>query len=243
MNSQVVLIIGASSTIGCELIREIADENTTILAHYFSNKEELSNIQKIIKGEMILLPADLSKEEDLDGLIETISEKHCVPHKIIFLAAPHFVLSRFKNLKWDDFKFQLDIQLRSSVKILNRFLPEMAKKKYGKIVFMLSSSTLGIPPSALTNYVTSKYALLGFMKALSSEYSSKKICVNSISPTMIETKFLSNIPNIMVQLTADKHPLKRNGLPSDVVPVIKFLLSKDSDFITGMNIPVTGGGE
>ena len=119
----------------------------------------------------------------------------------------------------------------------------MAKKKYGKIVFMLSSYTIGTPPSAMAHYVTSKYALLGLAKTLSSEYSSKKICVNSISPSMIETNFLSEIPEMMVQLTADKHPLKRNGMPSDVIPAIKFLLSDDSNFITGVNIPITGGGE
>ena len=61
---------------------------------------------------------------------------------------------------------------------------------------MLTSCTTNIPPKYLASYVTSKYALLGLVKALSNEYADKGIRINGISPSMIETKFLENIPLI-----------------------------------------------
>ncbi|MDP3083015.1 MAG: SDR family oxidoreductase, partial [Rubrivivax sp.] len=61
------------------------------------------------------------------------------------------------------------------------------------------------------------------------------------SPSMIETPFLADIPGKIVEINADNHPQKRNGLPTDVAPVLRFLLSPESDFMTGVNVPVTGG--
>ena len=58
---------------------------------------------------------------------------------------------------------------------------------------------------------------------------------------MIETKFLDNINEKLVELSAYNHPLKRNAIMQDVVPIIKMLISKESDYINGINIPITGG--
>jgi 3-oxoacyl-[acyl-carrier protein] reductase len=133
------------------------------------------------------------------------------------------------------------MQLTTAFILLQSFLPKMAAVKYGKVVFMLTSYTIGIPPSAMAHYVTAKYAMLGLMKSLAAEYAGKQICINAVSPSMIETGFLSQIPEKIVEFTAQQHPQKRNALPSDVVPVIKFLLSDEAGFVTGINIPVTGG--
>jgi len=58
---------------------------------------------------------------------------------------------------------------------------------------------------------------------------------------MIETKFLDHIDSKLVELNAYHHPLKRNARTEDVIPAIKMLMSKESDYITGVNIPITGG--
>ena len=77
---------------------------------------------------------------------------------------------------------------------LKYILPFMKKNKYGKILTILSSVTIGQPPGHMSSYVTSKYALLGLLRSLAAEYSKYKICINSISPGMINTKFLNEIP-------------------------------------------------
>ncbi|MDP1558305.1 MAG: SDR family oxidoreductase [Nitrosomonas sp.] len=241
MSKNYVLVVGASSAIGCEIIRQIAEEDTVILAHYRSGKDPLGALQTEINARIIPIQADLSVEADIDSLIESVLKICAFPHKIIFIAAPDLVLTRFKDLAWADFEVQLKVQLCSAFKILNRFLPEMASAKYGKVVFVLSSYTLGTPPPAMAHYVTAKYALLGLMKSLASEYAGKKIGINAVSPSMIETDFLAQIPGKIVEFTAQQHPLKRNGMPADVAPVVKFLLSDEAEFVTGVNIPVTGG--
>ena len=240
MSKNIVLVIGASSDIGLDLIKNI-DEDCLILAHYHSSDTKLLDVSKIIDNEIIMLKADLSLENDILSMLNIIENNYGIPNKIIHLAASRVENIRFKDVSWSDFDKDISVSLKSAVLILNRFLPQLAKKKQGKVVLMLSSYVIGVPPKALSHYTTVKYALLGLVKSLASEYASKNIQINAISPSMIETKFLDNINDKFVELSAYSHPLKRNAIVGDVTPVIKMLISNESDYINGINIPVTGG--
>jgi 3-oxoacyl-[acyl-carrier protein] reductase len=89
--------------------------------------------------------------------------------------------------------------------------------------------------------VVAKYALLGYMKCLVKEFSSKSIKINAVSPSMINTKFINHVPDVARELTREGHPLKRLASVDDVFCVIKFLLSDSSSYLTGSNIPIAGG--
>lgn len=240
MNKNIILILGASSDIGLDLIRNI-DEDCLILAHYNSSNKNLLEVSDKINNEVVLLKADLSLENDILSMIDHIEEKHGIPNKIIHLAASRVENIRFKDVTWNDFEKDINITLKSSILIFNKFLPKLAKEKKGKVVLMLSSYVLGVPPKALSHYTTIKYAMLGLVKALASEYSDKNIQINAISPSMIETKFLDHINEKFIELSAYNHPLKRNAKVEDITPIIKMLISQESDYMNGVNIPITGG--
>ena len=240
MSKNIILIIGASSDIGLNLIKNIS-EDAFIIAHYNSSNEKLLELSKEITNELVTLKADLSKERDVSVFIDTVELNHGVPNKIIHLAAPKFENIRFKDISWDSFQNEINISLKSIVLILNRFLPKMAKLKQGKVLIMLSSVVINVPPKSLSQYTTIKYAMLGLVKSLASEYADKNIQINSVSPSMVETKFLDNINEKLVELTAYSHPLKRNAEIAEITPIIKMLISKESDYINGVNIPITGG--
>jgi 3-oxoacyl-[acyl-carrier protein] reductase len=234
-----LFIIGASSDIGRLLIRRMAKPGRTIYAHYHESLEKLELLRDEIEGDLVLLKADLADPLQVGELIESIRPRE--PQKILHLAAPRIRSNRFRQLEWSDFQHQLDVGLRSAVEILRILLPPMAKKKTGKVVLMLTSSTLNIPPAGFAHYITAKYALWGLTRVLASEYRKSGISINAVSPSMTETEFLRDLPDKMVELAAEGHPLKRNATPEDIAPVIEFLLSEGSDFMTGLNVPVSGG--
>ena len=240
MHKDIILIIGASSDVGMGLIKHL-DEDAMILAHYNSSSENLIELSKQIKGTLIPLQADLSTEDKINIFLNNIEFNYGIPTQIVHLVANKVENIRFKDVNWTDFENDINVSLKSAVIILNRFLPKLAKKKQGKVVFMLSSYVLGVPPIALSHYTTIKYALLGLVKSLASEYASKNIQINAVSPSMVETKFLDNINEKLVELSAYNHPLKRNATVEDIVPTIKFLLSESSNYMNGINIPITGG--
>jgi len=242
MNKNIILILGASSDIGLELIKHINDESF-IIAHFNSSDTELKKLSNnsSLNNQITTIKADLTDEKQITNMLDTIELNYGVPNKIVHLPASKVANIRFRDIQWKDFEKDLNISLKSAILILNRFLPILAREKRGKVVIMLSSYTLGVPPKALAHYTTIKYALLGLVKSLASEYADKNIQINAISPSMIETKFLGNINQKLIELSAFNHPLKRNATVRDVVPIIKMLISHESDFINGINIPITGG--
>ncbi len=238
--NNVIFITGASSDIGEALIKSLTEE-CLIIAHYNSNNKRLLELQKEIKNKIVPIQADFSSNESIIKMLDKIESKIGVPNKIIHLAAPKFENLRFKDVNWDNFQNEINVSLGSITLILNRFLPKMALQKRGRVVTILSSVVLGVPPKALTQYTTVKYALLGLMRALASEYADKKITVNCISPSMVETQFLTQINERIVELAAEAHPLKRNATVLDIIPSILMLMSDDAAYINGVNIPITGG--
>lgn len=108
---------------------------------------------------------------------------------------------------------------------------------------MLTAYIIGIPSKFQSPYIIVKYALLGLMRNLASEYAAKKINVNAVSPDMMETKFLSELPELVLEQNAKNNPLGRNISIDEVIPTIEYLLSSASDIVTGQNIGVTGGVE
>ena len=231
------LVLGASSSFGIEIVRRLHQEGGSIMAHACSSADRLRDLGM----PLTLLQADLSKQDQIQRLIEQVKESGKSPDRIVHLAAPAVSNVRFRSLKWEDFQGYMDVQLKPIISILNEFLPVMSQRGRGKIVFVLSSYVLNVPPKFLAHYITAKFALLGLMRALASEYADKMINVNAVSPSMAKTGFLKNIPGMIVDMEMEKAPHGRLATPSDVAAAVCFLLSENADYINGVNIPVAGG--
>ena len=240
----VYLILGGSSDIGCELLKQLNHDknNTLFLIHYFSNDNIIKQIEVNNGNSIKCIQADLSKIDDVDKLIEIIMSEYSCPTHIIHLPANKFEYTKLKEFQWKDFCYDMEIQVHSLIQILNSFLPEMIRRKeYNKVVIMLSSVTISNPPKYLMSYNMIKFTLLGLMKSLASDYSGKKININAISPSMIDTKFLNSIDSRIIELNATNSNGNKNANVCDIVPVIKFLLSEDSNYINGVNLNVSNG--
>ena len=135
----------------------------------------------------------------------------------------------------------MSVQIRSAVKLCKTFLPAMAKARQGRVLFMLTSYLLGAPPKNTAAYVMVKSTLQGLAKSLAADYASFGVTVNCVMPSMMETKFLADTSDLIVQASAEANPMKRNARVEDVVPAMAFLLSEEAGFITGGTLPVTGG--
>ncbi len=238
-----LLITGASSDIGIELLKSIKDEYDVILAHYNQSDCELQKLKKNWTGRscLKLLKADFSDQAGVGDFIAQIRKLGDSPNHIVHLPAAKVFYKKFHKCNWEDYETGMNVSLGSIVRILQEFLPEMSRERYGKVIFMLTSCTLNMPPKYQSPYVAVKYALLGLMKSLSVEYANKGIMINGVSPDMIETKFLSEVPQLIVEKNAENSPLGRNLTEKDVVPAIQYLLSDAADAVTGQNLGITGG--
>lgn len=239
-----LLITGASSDIGCELIKNIESDYDRIYAHYRTAGETgFDELVKKYPEKIIPIQADFGDRSSVSLMIDEMTGKQMIPDDIVHLAAYRTVNVKFHKFETDEFDRQLEISFYSIVQILKAFIPYMMKKKNGRIVFMLSSATIGMPPKYQAPYVAAKYATLGLMKSLAAEYADKNIMINGVSPEMTDTKFLAEVPHLIQEQNAMNSPLGRNLTTSEVIGAIKFLLSDSASVITGQNIGITGGME
>jgi 3-oxoacyl-[acyl-carrier protein] reductase len=165
-----------------------------------------------------------------------------VPSRFVHLPALRPTPDRFQKFNLERFAEDMSVQVGSAVIVLKKFLPKMAKLPGARIVFMISSYTHGMPPKFTSMYTVVKYAQLGLMRSLAAEYASTELRVNAVSPSMIETQFLQDMPQLAVEMSASSNPLGRNATPEDVLGAIEFLLSPAAGYITGIDIPIASGG-
>lgn len=240
-----LLVTGASSEIGRELIRAVGSEYTTVVAHYNNSANAVTELKNNISSEKLIpIQADFTDLDSTVDFAEKVKATGLVPDAVVHLSSlPLGLFSKFDKTVWEQYEKEFNVSFRSAVILFQKIMPLMAKRRSGKVVIMLSYNLLNTPQIKNASvYSTAKYALYGLMRSLSSEYAQKGVWVNGVSPSVVDTKFArDNMPEILMEQTAKASPIKRNLTPVDVIKPIKFLLSDDSDYITGQNLGITAG--
>lgn len=237
MKEKILLILGASSDLGIKFIESEIKKYDYIIAHYNKNINPLLKLQKRFPEKMSLKRADFNNIQDLQKFTEEIKNEK-IPTHIIHFPAIKCCLKRFDKFDMKRFEENMQISVFSIALILQNILPVMVKQHYGKIVFVLSIYTITDMQKYISDYIIAKFALLGLMKSLSAEYKDKGIRINGVSPDLIETKFLSELPHIVVDNIKSENSSKGILSISDVIPVIAYLLDEVSDSIYGQNIGI-----
>jgi NAD(P)-dependent dehydrogenase (short-subunit alcohol dehydrogenase family) len=148
-------------------------------------------------------------------------------------------LRPFKNLKITDFYNDFDINVMGLVKILKFYIPYFND---GCSMIFLSSlaGKMGLPFHSSISI--SKSALVGLSKSLAAEFA-PKFRVNCISPSLFKSKMSERLlkNEISQERIKNNNPLKRIGSSDDISSLLNFLLSDDSQWITGQDISIDGG--
>jgi NAD(P)-dependent dehydrogenase (short-subunit alcohol dehydrogenase family) len=145
--------------------------------------------------------------------------------------------------QWDQ---MLDIHLKGTFNCTKAVVQDMIDAAWGRIINI--SSTAGLSGAAgLVHYSAAKAGIIGFTKALSQELGPMGITVNAIAPGLIETPILQKDGVItermqkFIAMTANRAPVRRNGVPDDIAAACSYLVSEDASFCTGQVVSPNGG--
>ena len=146
----------------------------------------------------------------------------------------------------DDWDLVIDTHLKGTFLSARAAQKPMVDAKYGKMVFLSSTSALG--NRGQTNYSTAKAGLQGMARTLAIELGPFNVNVNAVAPGFVETRMTRQTAERMgidfeaFKLgAASQIPLRRVGQPEDIASVIAFLCSDESSFISGQTVYVRGG--
>lgn len=236
-------VTGATSDVGQALLRRLlknAPAGTKVLAQGCGDVAKLRALCAQYPGQVQTFDVDLSDREAVAALAALITAGPAPTHFVHLPALP-VVNKQFKRFDQDRFDKDMEIQLHSAIALCKAVLPAMARAKFGRVLFIQTSYTIGCPPKNTAAYVMAKSALGGLVKSLAVEYAPFGVTVNCVAPCLMETNFLKDTPELIVEAAAADNPMGRNATPEDVAPAMEFLLSEEARFITGVTLPITGG--
>jgi len=146
----------------------------------------------------------------------------------------------------EDWDSVIDTHLKGTFLCARAAQRQMVEQKYGKMVFLSSTSALGNRGQA--NYSAAKAGLQGMARTLAIELGPFNVNVNTVAPGFVETRMTRATAERMgmdyetFKLgAASQIPLRRVGQPEDIASVIAFLCSDESSFVSGQTIYVRGG--
>jgi 3-oxoacyl-[acyl-carrier protein] reductase len=140
----------------------------------------------------------------------------------------------------DDFDRVIGVNLKGTFVCTKAAIRVMMKARYGKIVNM--ASVVGLSGNAgQANYVASKAGVIGFTKTVAKEFGARGIRANAVAPGFIATDMTHQLPPEVKDGFLKSIPLAYAGTAEDVARVCAFLLSPDSDYVTGQVLVVDGG--
>ena len=241
-NIKVALVTGATRGIGKEIALTLAENGFNVALNYRKESEELESLKKEIESKNVKCLAvcgDVSNYEQVENFVkEIISEFGRIDVLVNNAGITKDML--LMRMKKEDFESVIDVNLVGTFNVTKNVIPYMMKARNGKIVNI--SSVVGISGNAgQTNYSASKAGIIGFTKSLAKEVASRNINVNTVAPGFIQTDMTNVLKDEIKEEISKNIPLKRMGTARDVANLVSFLVSENSNYITGQVINVDGG--
>lgn len=242
LDGRVALITGASRGIGRAIARLFGQNGATVWINYHKSQTAAETLVREISeagGACRAVHADVTREEDVARMMELVTAEGGLDI-LVNNAGPKILSAPFARLNWSDLSTAYDQIVGSAFRVTQAALPAL-KRRRGKIITVLSSAALGRTAYNWLPYVAAKSALLAMSKNLAQELGPDGITVNMISPSMVETDLVANVPDRLREMSVARTPLRRLAQPEDVAGAALMLASPYATFITGENLLVTGG--
>ena len=240
-----ILVTGGATGIGRQISLYLAQQGAVIFINYRTRYAEAQTLQREIEdvgGRAYLVEGNVSDPDHVQKIIEVVKESGGV-HAFVHAASAPITEKKFRKTDWQAFDQQWQVAVHGAYLITQGLLslPSNTEFHLESIVFILSTVTIGIPPSDKSAYVTAKYALLGLARSLAVELANRKIRVNSVSPGFTPTPLTAYVDERIQDLIRNSVPLQRLCSPEDVAWAVTYLVSPHSSYVTGVNLPLSGG--
>ena len=244
LTGRVVLITGSSRGIGRAIALKFAEAGANVIVHGSRSGENLSQTVAEINStgsKAIEIVADLS---DIHQARELAKKAVNAFGGIDILVLNASIQSYMTVEEFDELEFEKEyaVNLKSSFELIKAILPHMKSQKWGRVLSIGSVNQWKQNPR-LAIYSTTKSAQVNLIMNCAREYSKCGITFNNLAPGIISTdRNRETLANEEVRQKLIKMiPANRFGNPEDCVGPALLLCSQVGAYITGADIPVTGG--
>jgi 3-oxoacyl-[acyl-carrier protein] reductase len=241
LQNKTAIITGSSKGLGKQTALQLAQNGANVVVNYNSNQAEAeATVQQIISsgGKAIAVKADVSQSQDIAYLFNQTIE-HFGQVDIVINNAGIMITKPLKHFTDEEFDRQFANNVKSVFMMMKTASERLSQN--GRII-NISSSTSRLSMSTYAVYSAAKAAVEQMTRVFAKEIGSRGITVNAVLPGPMNTElFTKGKSEEMISRIASLSAFNRIGEVEDIVPMILFLCSEQSQWITGQNIGANGG--
>jgi NAD(P)-dependent dehydrogenase (short-subunit alcohol dehydrogenase family) len=245
LKGKVAVVTGSSRGIGKAIAERLVEHGAKVVvtSRKLDACEEVVKAIKAKGGEAFAHACNISRKEDLQGLVNATIQKWGGIDVLVCNAAVNPYFGPSIDMPDDAYDKVMDCNVRSNFWLANMTIPQMAERGGGSIIVV--SSVGGLHGSGVLGvYGLSKAADMQLVRNLCVEWGHKNIRANCIAPGLVRTDFAKALwenPEIYKR-TVETYPLKRIGEPDEIAGAAVFLAGPSGSFMSGQTIVIDGGG-
>jgi 3alpha(or 20beta)-hydroxysteroid dehydrogenase len=234
LEGRVIVVSGAANGMGAAEASTLARKGgATVIALDLD-----ADWAKAASGEagIVRRQHDVGSPDDWESLAAELGERYGEVHGLVNNAG---ITSRVRlgDVKLEDWDRVLRVNVTGAMLGIQALMPLMQAGasivNFGSVAAYYGHYTAA--------YTTSKWAVRGLSQVAATELGPRGIRVNAVHPGFIETPMSQSAPQAFRDVNVGLTPLGRTGQPDEVAELVLFLMSDDSSFITGADIPIDGG--
>jgi 2-dehydro-3-deoxy-L-rhamnonate dehydrogenase (NAD+) len=257
-SGKVAVVTGAAGNIGLATALRLAREGARIALMDVDEGKLAATLPKFeaLGAEARTYPFDVTDPGAVSRAIGEVVQAFGGIDLLFNNAGYQGAFTPIQDYPEDDFERVLKINLCGAFYVLKACARQMMTQGGGAIVNTASMAGIGGPPNML-GYASSKFGIVGLTQTASKDLAPHKIRVNAISPGLMGPGFMwdrqvelqakagsqyfSSDPKEVAQQMIGSVPMRRYGDIEEIPGVVAFLLSDDASYLTGVNIPISGG--
>lgn len=229
-----ILVTGGASGLGKSIVEHLAHDNkNNILFTYNNSLVAAVNIEKSFLNTKSA-KCDFSKKEDVISLLEKINSFN-IDVLINNAFSGKIAKAHFHKNHISVFENGFMNNILPVVRITQHAISIFRKKKYGKIITILSSALFEKPAIGWSEYIATKAYLHSLSKSWAVENAAFNITSNCISPALMQTDLTADIDERILEEIISKHPLKKILSTEEVADAVIYLVNA-SQQINGSNL-------
>lgn len=237
---QVAIVTGAASGIGLSIALKLLQSGAQVAVVDINEKALWAQFGEFPENASIY-PIDITNQALIDEAVNDIAkrfERIDILINCAGITGQSNILSH--EVTSEDLHRVFEVNFMSSFYVAKAVIPNMLKKRYGRILHV--ASIAGKEGNAgMLAYSSSKAAVIGMTKVQGKEYAETGITVNALAPAVIQTPLVDNLPKEQVKYMTDKIPMKRCCTLEEVVNMAIYIISPKNSFTTGFTFDLTGG--
>ncbi len=235
-----ILVTGGSEGLGREIVGRLARDGGNRIYFTYPFGPDAARAIEASHPDVTSVKCDFTCGEDLDSLVRAMGDMNL--DALVNNAMVGYTRDHFHKMGPDVFTGSFARNVLPVLVITQEALRIFRKKKFGKIVNILSGALINKPPIGLSEYVANKAYLESMSKSWATENARFNITSNSISPAFMNTGFLKDVDERIIDEMESGHPLKKLLSPGEIAEVVAFLMSA-TQHINGVNIPVNAASD